>query len=257
MSNDNKNTVGTEPTTLRELVDAGRLPSGVEFELMPDTIEVALGVAEANAVSKWQEKSAQVLAVVKTIDGKDVREAGGLNYINQLPDVDVAFIALAWTASVSDYSISLSESVPCPNCASPINNIDLGPLEVFAYRDRPSPFPMYRIDVDDRHLPDLYKENGLFVTCPTWMSARSRVADLHWSNMQVIAARRVMSAMHAGMASGSPRQLADAEAKRLPTACMRAATVCMKFHVPHIPEVIRVTCPICKSEISAPFDQGM
>lgn len=248
--------------TFGEMLDQCILPSGTPYELMPDTVEVALKVAEADDGSQWKKKLLQTLAVTKTVGGVDPRDAqgGGVGFLGSLLDADVVMLALAWTAEMNGRKLKLQGGIPCPQCADNWTELDLRPLGVRTFNkakspDEPAEYVPVECNVD--RLPASLK-GGLRVGLPSWRDARKDVPANHWENTEVILLHRMTCALYTTATSGkSVRQVSRAEARALPMEAIRAIQDTMLVAVPHIQPFIRIVCPHCGMEGDVPFDQAL
>ncbi len=245
-------------STLGEMVDAGVLPSGCQFDLMPDTVEVALRVAEASDPYKWKEKLLQVLAVTSSVNGENIREKGGVDFLGGLLDTDVVFLALAWTHVMNDRRIKLNEAIPCPQCASPFAEIPLDVIGVSRRESKPSgPFPMFEVDgLNDDMLPTSLKGNTILVGEPTWIAARKNIPENSWDKPDAIRIYRSLCALYAQNKEGkAPRQVSRTEAVKIKMRGVHAIAQCLDDNVPSIDSSMVITCSECGSESEVPFEQ--
>jgi hypothetical protein len=257
--------MGTDGPTVKEsslgsLLDSDTLPSGHRFALKPDTVEVALSVAEATGATKYHEKLAQVSRVIESVDGKNVAESGGVDFLQGMLDTDIVFISLAWTLQNNGRSLAMKDGVQCPKCATKITSIDLSEIRIFAAdvagADAIKPSSLRKVEVDPELLPPVLKSGGVYVGTPTWYTARRDVPDASWTNQEVVKIHRVLSVLHAKSTDGqSMRALARAEARGLRTAVVKAAALVLDDHVPYIVPSLIIICSACKDRFEVPFDQ--
>ena len=120
--------------TFEQLFAEGLLPSGHPFELMPDTVETGLKVAEVDDNFIWRQKALEALVVLKSVGEHQLHEedSPGIEIIHGMLDADVMFLAMGWSAQMNGFSIKLNEGVPCPSCASPFTEIPFGGLVIHA-----------------------------------------------------------------------------------------------------------------------------
>ena len=245
--------------TFGSLLDSETLPSGHRFELMPDTVDVALRVAEAHDPAPWRRKLMQVLAVTKSVGGKDVRENGGADFLGRLLDSDVVFLALAWTSIMNGRKIDISESIPCPSCAARLDSVELNPLVVYARQEPPDgPATYYPVEVEDEFLPQSMRGGSISVAEPTWIQARRRIPENTWENVEVIAMNRAMGAIHVSSGKGkAPRLVSVAEARKMRMRGLQAVISTMEDSIPHIKPVISLSCKECGVASDIPFEQAV
>ena len=255
---------GLVATTLGELIDSGKLPSGNSFALKPDTVENALLVGEAQDDRPWREKLLQAQACVATIAGKPVDEQGGVSFLSSLPDADIVCITMAWTAEANGRVMALAQGVPCPECTHPFHEIPLGPIKLFA-REQPlsgpdSIFPLDLSGLSDRHqkmMPAGLQGASFYVRAPTWKAARAHVSKRTMAKPDMVNAYRAMAAlMHKSEGGSQPTPTPHALAKKLPSVVIRTVIKVMDEHVPYMAREIAITCKKCGTELDVPFDQA-
>lgn len=247
----------TQVRKLADLLDSGTLPSGAQFELKPDTVAVGLKVAEAKDSQPWREKLMQVLAVTETVNGVNVREAGGVPYLGSLLDTDIVFLSLAWTASVNGNSLTLPTPIPCPECTAPFTSVDLGLIEVVCYDNTlqgPETYEVIEFDEQLRsRFPVSLREGEIVIIPPTWMASRSKIPLSSMSSAAAVDMYRAMTSLGVRKSAEQPRSVVLAEARELPMAAVQKIITVMNERIPSFRRVIKFNCTTCKAEIDVPF----
>ena len=249
-----------------DMLDRSVLPSGVPFELMPDTVDVALKVAEANDPKFWRKKLLQVLAVTKSISGVDLhgQEKGSagnpVDMLGTMLDADVTFLALAWTAEMNGRKIKLSEGIPCPQCAKPFTEISLAPLKVFCRSVAGGPTSHFHQvdDLDRTKFPGSLAEGKIFVGDPQWTASRKSIPENSSTNLEVVRMHRVMCSLyHQSAGSAAPRQVSAVETKKIRMSELNKLSDAMDHNVPRIDAGIALVCAECGMEARIPFEQAI
>lgn len=265
MGNDKGHKSQLEETTFAQLFKEERLPSGHSFELMPDTVETALNVAEIDDILMWRKKAKQAAAVLKSVGGTNLQDSGeddsGFRFVERMLDTDVVFSALAWSAQLNGMSIKLSEGVPCPSCAHPFREIPIGDVKVFA---RPAPIgdsglpSTWPVEIDDEDLPAAIRGGTISVSDPTWKNARINVADRSWDNSEVVTIYRGVSCLWFTKKGKAPRNVQSrTEGRKIRAKAVQRAVEALDEHVPHFEPRIEMVCTSCKQVSVVPFDQGL
>jgi hypothetical protein len=247
-------------TTFKELFNAGRLPSGHEFELMPDTVETMLRVAEANDAFPWKEKASQALAVTARVGSSDVQKEG-VEFIHSMLDMDVLFLAMAWTSQLHGFEIKLGrDGIPCPACNAAIKAVPFGdtPMHV---RPEPvsGPAGVNKVTNVPDGMPASLKSCTLYFTDPTWQAARQHIAERVWSSPEVVGPYRVIAALRASSTDGSGvRPISvQAEGRQIKARAMAELVQQLDEFVPHFDPTLLLVCPSCKTASEIPFDTGV
>jgi hypothetical protein len=252
-----------QQTTFKQLFDAGVLPSGHTFELMPDTVDIALRVSEVGDALPWSKKALQAYIVAKNIGGHELHDEGlGAEFIHGMLDIDVIFLSLAWTAQLNGMALKLSEGVPCPGCNAPFREVPFGNIVIFS---RPAPVSgpdaTFRLDkVDDAVLPPSLKNGTFFLTDPTWRAARQNVSEKSWSIPEVVAIHRALSCLRfsSNGNKGAPRAVSfKAEGMKLSTAVVAGFVRKLDEFVPHFHPTLDLVCKECEQVSVVPFEQGL
>lgn len=261
MSND-----GTEQqsplrvTTLGALLDSCTLPSGATYVLQPDTVEIGLKVAEASDPLKWREKALQVVTVTESINGQNIKAAGGVEFVNSLLDTDVMFLAMAWTFEVNGRELKFDKAVPCPQCTAPFSKVDMNELGI-AVRDTPVSGLHAIVPIElpaelIARLPASIKDGVLHIKDPTWREARSRVPANNQADMEVIDVHRALSALLVKHGDKAPRAVTRAEANQFPMRVIQSIIAEMDRLVPNFTRELKFKCKSCEVEIDIPFDRA-
>lgn len=247
-------------TTFKELFEQERLPSGNSFELMPDTVEVALAVAEVNDPFQWKKKAIRVFTVTKKVAGHDVQDAekGGPAFVQRMLDTDVIFLSLAWTAAINGTKIDVEDGgVPCPTCATRFKDIDFGNLKIWA-RGKPADTGIYHVpDIDAGDLPKSLAHGQLCVRDATWMAARRGVSDQSWENPEAVKMHRTMASLMLDREGKGARDVSFSEAKQMRARALVKAARVMDQHIPHFEMQLEIRCAKCKEAAIIPFTQGL
>lgn len=243
--------------TLADLLDSNTLPSGVSFELKPDTIDTGLKVAEAKDSQLWREKLMQVLAVTESIGGKNVKEAGGVSFLGSMLDTDIVFLSLAWTAVVNGSALTLPSPIPCPECTAPFTSVDLGLLEVVCYDGQVQGADAYvLVEFDSKfrtRFPESLREGEIVIIPPTWLSARSRVPANSVQSQVSVDMYRAMTSLGIRKGTEQPRGISLAEVRMLPMAALQTVISTMSEHVPSFKRIVKFHCNACNTDIDVPF----
>lgn len=248
--------------TFEQLFKEGRLPSGYPFELMPDTVETALKVAEVDDLYVWRKKALEAHVVLRSVAEHTFHEddSPGVEFIHGMLDTDVIFLALAWSSQMNGFKIRLSEGVPCPSCASAFMEIPFGNLRIFA-RTAPieGPEGIFPVEgMDQNLLPKSIRGGSLFVCDPVWKVVRRYVAEKSWESAEVVAMYRAMGSLrHSSKSAKSPRAVAIAEAKQMSARTLRMIIDTLDRFVPHFEGSVDLKCEQCKSVSIVPFEQGL
>lgn len=247
-------------TTLGSLMDNGRLPSGATYTLNPDTVEFGLKVAEASDPLKWREKAMQVVAVTSTINGSDVKTAGGIEFVNGLLDTDVVFLAMAWTFDVNGRELKFEKAMPCPCCTAPFSRVDMNRLVVMARDELATGSSAIReLTLDSElvsKLPASVRDGKLMVKDPTWRESRSRVPANSLSNVEVVDVHRALSALMVQHGDKAPRAVVMAESKQFQMRVIQGIIAEMDRLVPNFTRDLQFTCATCGVEIDIPFERA-
>ena len=260
MGSEDQQTV-LEESTFENLFKQNRLPSGHSFELMPDTVETALRVAEVNDSKSWKEKALQAYVVCKKIGHFDVQEQGP-GFIHNLLDTDVTFLSLAWAAQMNGTTIGLEEGgVPCPTCSVAFKEVNFGDLKIHC---RPTPIGgpdgMFKVDaVSDAELPNSLQGCTLFVTDPTWQLAKSKLTDSSWGVPQAVILHRMMCTLRASSQGGTaPRALSlKGEVNKLKSSVIPKVVQVMNDNIPHFVMQLDLKCQHCGEVAVVPFEQAL
>jgi hypothetical protein len=249
----------------------GRLPSGNEFELMPDTVGIGLKVSEVDEKVPWKRKARQACITTKSVAGHEflgMKVKDQVDFMGSMLDSDVQFLSMAWTAQNSGTSVRLKEGgVNCPVCGHPHTEIPFGGIEVL-HRAAPigGPDAVFPFEPADRSiLPPTIQSAELYIVDPTWMAARIHVPDNSWTNHEVVRTNRVVSCLRVrarkpdgSIADGPPRMLSrQGEAMQMRMKLIEEISEAMDRVVPHLNRSFDFPCPQCGTEASIPFDQGL
>lgn len=243
--------------SFEELFRQERLPSGHEYELMPDTVENALSVAEASDARPWKHKVMQAFAVTKSIGSISVQEQGW-DYMQNILDTDLVFIGLAWSAQLNGMEFDLSEPVPCPACGHAFKKIGFSNLKIHV---RPTPMQGPGVwpveDLDKDLLPDSLKKGQIMVSDTTWLAARKNIGEAQWENQDVVNIHRAMASLRVSTSGNAPRAVIMAEARKMSAKSLVAITREMNRHIPYFEQSLDLECKKCKSVSTVPFSQGL
>ena len=247
-----------QETTFKELFDAGRLPSGAEFELMPDTVEIALAVAEVSDPFQWKKKALQAFTVTKTVAGLDVQEAGP-NFVYNMLDTDVIFLSLAWTTQLNGTKLDIDEGVPCPTCNHLFRDIDFGNLKLYCRGSQGTGPSVFAIEgVNEDHLPKSLQGGKLAIGDMTWKAARRGVSEQSWENIEAVKMHRVLSGLRLIKGEAQqPRDVMTAESKKMKATVLRHAAEAMDSNIPHFDMQLNMKCTKCDEVSVVPFTQGL
>jgi|9_EtaG_2_1085328.scaffolds.fasta_scaffold00002_131 hypothetical protein len=254
-----EDTSGLITSTFKELYEQSKLPSGLEFELQPDTVENALAVAEIDDPQPWKKKALQVFTVTKSVNGVPFHDDdGSVSLVNNMLDTDIQFLSLAWTAQLNGTKMDLDGGAPCPSCNKLILNIDYGNLKVH-HRDTPATGPgMHEVEgIDPAMLPKTLVGGKMAVADTSWMNARKRVTEKSWENLDAIMMHRIMSALYVIKGDSGNRIVTNHEAMAMRSKVLLLAKDVMDQHVPHFDLHMILTCPHCKEDSMIPFTQGL
>ena len=252
-----------ELKTFEELFNEERLPSGLAFKLMPDTVETALKVAEADGTQPWKKKALQaytVTRVVGDVDLHDEEEGQSPEFVHHMIEADVIFLTLAWSAQLNGTSMALTESVPCPTCAHPFKEIGFGNLKVLCRPDVVGgPSAMWPVeDVVDADLPKSLKGHSMYVVDPTWTRSKKGLSERSWGNQDVVAIHRAAASMRvAKSGKKSPRSVVRPEWMALRTRTLNSVIKVMEQHIPHFEERLELKCKNCENISIVPFNEGL
>lgn len=243
--------------TFKELFDMERLPSGHSFELMPDTVENALSVAEASDVRPWKEKVLQAFAVTSKIGTHNVQEQG-FTFLSSVLDTDLIFLGLAWSAQLNGMTFKLEEPAPCPSCGAPFHEIGFGGMKVHV-RESPLETPgVWKIDgIEKTMLPKSLHNGDLMCGDMTWEDARKNVSETTWENQDVINIHRVMASLKVSSGGKLPRHVVSAESRKMSARALKHVAAEMNKHIPYFEPGIDLECQKCKSVSTVPFNQGL
>lgn len=247
-------------STLAELMDAGRLPSGRRFVLAPDTIEIAMQVGEADHRDEWQLKLLQVSSMVDSIENTSISYGPeGATLLKSTLDTDVAFIALAWIAAAQGMALALDGNVDCPACGAAITEIPLGGIIVSA-RDQPASGSdaIIPLEVDERlrkRLPEAVRDRDFFMRDPTWAASRSHIKNGKLSDRTTVETHRVLAGLMWD-ANGSTISVPRSMSVKFPVRFIRLGMEAISKHVPTIANMLSFKCSKCNSSIDVPFDPG-
>jgi hypothetical protein len=251
---------GLVRSTLGELIDAGRLPSGYPFKLRPDTVETALAIGEAQDNRPWREKLLQAMAALESVNGQSVADQGGVGFLGGMPDTDIVFIIVAWTAETNGRAMQLDTGVPCPECNTPFFEVPLDTVGVWA---RPVPLTgadaIFDLKIDDKtraKLPESVRDADFFIRSPTWSSARTDVGEKALRRMDIIDVYRARGALMYKPPSGSPIPVPMGMSKTFPMRVIRLAVAALAKNVPYIAREMTFECKKCGAELDIPFDQA-
>lgn len=245
-------------STFQELFDTEVLPSGHRFELMPDTIEVALKIAEVADGISWKKKALQAHVVAKKVGPHDVQEQGP-QFVHSLLDADVTFLSLAWSAQMNGMALNLDEGVPCPMCATPFKKIDMGGLKIHS-RSTPAGGPdgYFEVkDIPDEWLPKSIQSCTLMVMDPTWQGARQKLPESSWTIPEAVMIRRMAASLYAARDGGGPRGVTWAEFQKISAKAIPNILKVMNAHLPHFEFHLDMECENCREVAVIPFEQGL
>lgn len=251
-------------TTVKALLAEGRLPSGVSFTLVPDTIENSLALEEVEDSAPIKKKAVQAACVLQSVgpytfrqDGLKSKEADA-QFVSLMLDTDVQFIALAWAAYVDGFSVSLSEEgIQCPNCARSITELKFDGLNVFV-RNTPISGKFVNFDMPNpENLPPSLVGASFQLCDPTWDRARKFVPVAHWGNNDIMNANRAYASMMVTGRDGSVRPVSHAaEFLKMRTKHVSAVVDAIKDFVPHFDTGVDIACPSCGVATRLPFKAG-
>jgi hypothetical protein len=261
--------VASEPllraVTLEELIAEGRLPSGHEFELMPDTVGIGLSVSEVDEKMSWRKKARQAALVCKSAAGQDIQSTNPkeqVTFMGNMLDADVVFLSLAWNAQNNGMVVKLTDGggVNCPLCANPFSEIPFGCICIMA-RSQPAsgPSAVFPIEVDRSKLPASIRDQQLFIQDPLWVGAKAHVPENFWTNEDVVRMNRVIAALRVGAREGGPPRMLSrkAEAMNLRMATVIEVSDAMDKCIPHFKPTFPLVCTNCGAEALLPFAQGL
>jgi hypothetical protein len=251
--------------TFMELLQAGRLPSGYEFELMPDTVGIGLKVSEVDEKIAWRKKAKQAAIVTKSVAGQPIAEMKSkeqIEFFGGMLDTDVMFLSMAWTSQNNGATMKLADAgIPCPACGTAFKEIPYGHISVFC-REQPvsGPTAVFPLEVSCRDdLPDSLKAGQFFVQDPNWMPSKVHIPENSWMIPEVVKVHRVLAGLrYSDRTSGPPRMLSrNAEALNLPVKAIEEVARQMDLHVPYMDRKFTITCAGCGQESEVPFDLGL
>jgi hypothetical protein len=245
-------------TTFGELLSAGKLPSGSPFTLMPDTMDVALRVGEVTDSQKWRKKVKEVYEVTASVGDIEIKRTSreGEAFIQSLPDVDVAFLGLAWAAATNGYTIDVPPT-PCPACGHNFTKIDLADLGVWA-KDENADHSARYYEVDDveiKELPEGFNDaHAVVLSSPSWLAARSKIPENVWERHDIVKMYRCIAATHIIRGpNGAPVKMPSHTWRKGRVVVMRPIVQGMSDCIPHFSEVLDIECDDCKTVLTVPF----
>lgn len=244
--------------TFKELYSAGLLPSGATFELMPDTVEVALAVAEVSDPYQWKKKALEAFTITKTIGGIDVQEHGP-ELVYNLSDTDVIFLSLAWTAQLNSTKMPIEGGIPCPTCNKLFHDVDFGELKVNCRQALDNSPKMFLIDgIDEKDLPKSLRGGKLAIGDMTWKQSRQRVSEASWENPEAVKMHRILSGLHLMKNNnGKTRFVAFAESRKMRAGVLKSAAKTMDENIPSFEMTLGMVCNYCGEIAAVPFTQGL
>ena len=245
--------------TFKELYDQDRLPSGHSFQMMPDTVEIAMKVAEIDDTIKWKHRALQAFTVTKSVGGNDLQEDGP-EYVHHMLDTDVLFLSLAWSTQMNGFTMDLAQGVPCPSCSHPFKMIDFGGMKIMV-RSKPvgGPNAMFPVDdIIDDELPESLKGTKILVTDPTWKDARSKVPDAAWDRPEAVILHRMATCVLTSRDGGQPRvPSGSGEVMKMKQKTIPKILKVMTQNIPFIRQELEMPCVNCKEVAIIPFEQAL
>lgn len=255
---DQKQRGNLRTVTFQELFDRSVLPSGVPYELMDDTVEVALAVAEVSEPAPWKEKAIRAFTVTKSVGNINVQEQGPKFVLNML-DTDVIFLGLAWTAQLNGTKLDIEEGgVPCPTCNHPFKSVDFGALELNVRDQNLTEPPVFRVEgIDPKMLPKSIQGSTLGIRDMTWSQSRKGVSEKVWEKPEAVKMHRILSGLVSINANGGVRDVHYSESKGMRAGVLRRVADVMDENIPNIEMQLKMTCEKCKGIAIVPFTQGL
>jgi hypothetical protein len=247
--------------TFKEMFDEGILPSGNTFELMEDTVDTAIRVAEVNDAKTWKRKALEAFTITKRVGVHEVHEVGP-EFIHGMLDTDVTFLSLAWAAQLNGSTLDLDgESVPCPSCARPFKQVDFGDLKC---RALPAPLvgpqATYEVKgIEDSELPSSLKGCTMYVSHPTWMGSKSSMPESSWDKEAAVNLYRALSSIRASSTGGGTPRVPSikGEARLIKASAVPKIIKTMDSCIPNFRMHLDMVCPHCREVAVIPFSQGL